>query len=49
MVDDLKAKYNEISGNFQSYLDEAEQNKNELENDLGALKSRIEDKKNQNE
>ena len=41
MIDELRAKYQEVAGLFEKYLREALQNKEELEGDLNDLRVRI--------
>lgn len=38
MIDELKVKYNEVAGLFEKYLSEAEENRDQLEDDLNDLK-----------
>lgn len=48
MIDELKAKYREVSGMFESYLREAEENRDQLDSDLNGLRQRIADKNQEN-
>ena len=38
MIDELKAKYQEVAGLFENFLREAEDNRDQLENDLNDLR-----------
>ena len=49
MIDDLQAKYNEVAGNFEAFIKEAEENMENLDSDLAALKDRIKAKADDNE
>ena len=49
MMDDLRAKYQEVAGNFETFLKEAEENRDELEKDLEALRDRIDAKQTEND
>ncbi len=48
MIDELRAKYQEVAGLFEKYLREAVQNKEELEGDLNDLRVRISNKNQEN-
>jgi|JI9StandDraft_1071089.scaffolds.fasta_scaffold246848_1 hypothetical protein len=48
MVDELRMKYQEVSGLFEKYLKEAKDNKDQLEGDLNDLKLRITNKDQEN-
>ncbi len=48
-MDDLRAKYDEVAGNFEAFLKEAEGNRDELEKDLEALRARIDAKRGEND
>ena len=48
-MDDLRAKYDEVAGNFDAFLKEAEDNRDELEKDLEALRERINSKEDEND
>ena len=49
MMDDLRAKYDEVAGNFDAFLKEAEDNSDELEKDLDRLRERIESRQDEND
>ena len=49
MMDDLWAKYDEVAGNFDAFLKEAEDNRDELERDLETIRKWIEEKQDEND
>lgn len=49
MINQLWAKYEEVGGNFEAFIQEAEENKVQLEQDLSQLKERIWTKGNEND
>ena len=49
MINQLRAKYEEVGGNFEAFIQEAEENKTLLEQDLDKLKDRIKTKGSEND
>jgi chromosome segregation ATPase len=49
LMADLRAKYDEVAGNFEAFLKEAEGNRDELDADLKKLMERVAQKQVENE